>query len=87
MKKIYTVPRNNKLKNLKIDASHKIAFSNNITSLNVVSTLQEQGITNYSNITNATIGQNVKELLPSCFIDCGNLKSVKTYGSLTAIDD
>ena len=76
-----------KAKNLPISMANKTTqFSNNIYSINVVSTLQEQGV-DYSKISNVKLGSNVQSLLPSCFINCTNLKSVTTYEKLKDIQD
>lgn len=93
MKKIITVPtrgtsRNLTLRKLTVEnAKKQISFSNNVTELNVVSTLQSQGITNYDNITQATVGQNISTVLPSCFINCHNLQTVKTFENLQNIGE
>lgn len=64
----------------------RIQMSNNITSINVVSTLTQQDI-DPTRITSLAIGSNVKTLLPSCFINCSNLVNVTTKPNLKDIQD
>lgn len=74
------VPRSGKIEKLKVNAKKKLMFSNNVTELNVVSSLEEADI-DRQNLTHMTIGANVSALLPMCFADCTNLVSVKSAGS------
>ena len=74
------VPRSGKIEKLKVNAKKKLMFSNNVTELNVVSSLEEADIDRH-NLTYMTIGANVSALLPMCFADCTSLVSVKSAGS------
>lgn len=65
---------------MKIDAKKQIMFSNNISRLDVVSSLADADI-DRKNLTHIRLGENVSALLPSCFVDCGNLSSVHTTGT------
>ena len=68
-------PADGKLKNLQIRAKNAIKMSDNISALNVVSSLDEAHI-DRSKLKSIHIGSNVKRLMASCFENCTNLTSV-----------
>jgi len=61
-----------------------VKVSNNLTELNVVSTLLARDV-NPNSMQNILLGTNVRTLLPSCFINCSNLKSVKASANIKDI--
>lgn len=81
-----TVPADGKIRNLQVKAKTSIKFSNNISALNVVSSLDEAYI-DRSKLKSINLGSNVKVLGQSCFERCINLSSVTGGANVHSIDD
>ena len=81
MIKTIEVPSSNTIRQLNVNAKSYMKFSNNITAINVVSTLQEN-VVNRAYLTKFNAGSNIKAVLPSCFISCSNFNSVSFTGDV-----
>lgn len=78
--------KSNKFTKVKIPTSKHIRISNNMTALNVVSTLTQLEVDRNA-LENMTLGTNVQSLQPSCFAECANLKSVVARKNTNTVGD
>lgn len=80
------VPADGKLKSLHVKAKDYIRFSDNVSSLNVVSSLDDAHI-DRSKLRSIHIGSNVKQLQTACFERCTSLSAVTGGAGVESIDD
>ena len=75
----YTVTNGNKLRGIKNRYSsrgnHNIRITNNISEINVVSTLQAEDI-DKSTVKSISFGPGVKKISDNCLNGCNNLTSI-----------